>query len=246
MKRDQLKIGDSLNFHSEPEEQLERIVPYSIQNSTEHPDNHTATYIGDGKVFGALANGYKEQSLEEAISAIDTVTVRRYHADTDELTIKQQDGVVKWCYDHQDVPYDYLDIVALLVLMNINDTSWLSFILRKAFSWGLHIVEHEVDAFIAVHNAIAKQILGDSVKANKGLLICSQADYLSKVEGAGVNLKISNHIGREKFDKANGEAIELFRQINQEELMNPNISFFVTPRDIAMCDDLKYMGVLKL
>lgn len=110
----------------------------------------------------------------------------------------------------------------------------------------MHIVEHEVDAFIAVHNAIAKQILGDSVKANKGLLICSQADYLSKVEGAGVNLKISNHIGREKFDKANGEAIELFRQINQEELMNPNISFFVTPRDIAMCDDLKYMGVLKL
>ena len=247
MKVSQLKIGDTFNFHSQPKQDLEKIVPLSIQNLTYHPDNHSGTYLDDNMVIGALAQGYTPLPLEQAIiQGVDTVKVYRYHADRDELTTKQQDGLIRWCYDHQGVPYDYLDIVALAILMEVNDTTWESFILRKIFAWGLTLAEDVINDFVKINKNLLDKIMGQAVKADKGLLICSQAAKLALSEGAGVPLRILNDEGRKKYLPSSGAFYGQFKEINKQDILNPDESFFCTPRDIAMCPDLNYIGTLTL
>jgi hypothetical protein len=257
MKRSDLKIGDSLLFHTEPKSVFDRIVPYGIQQLTKSEYNHVATYIGNGQfadykdlekmgiqyVMGALAGGYTKQTLDEAISDEDRVDVYRYHSDKDELTPDQQKKLVEYALSLEGTPYDFLDIVCLSILMEINNTTWEAMLLSEGFKWVL-------DTFGAdlMESIQQKRKIGDITlqKAQgKGMLICSQADYLTKTKGAGVRMQILNDDAREGYYKATGDVIARYRAVQNEELLNPSIDYFITPRDIAQSPDMFFIGALK-
>jgi Permuted papain-like amidase enzyme, YaeF/YiiX, C92 family len=249
MKINELRVGDSLLMHSEPEGELERIVPYGIQQLTQSEYNHVATYLGDGNCIGALAQGYTKETLQQAILKTDRVDVYRYHADADELTPDQQQKLVNWCLDHQGTPYDYLDIAFLAILCEINDTSWESLLLRKEFEFLIHVETVLIEDFVKANQELCNHIMGQAVADDKGLLICSQAGYLALTEGAGVSLAILNEDGRkdrEKFYASRGSTVTLFKAANKQDLLTPNYSDFITPRDIAECDDLRFIDKLEI
>jgi hypothetical protein len=250
MKPTDLKIGDTLLFHSEPEAELERIVPFGIQQLTKSEYNHVATYLGDGVCIGALAQGYTIQTLQKAILKTDRVDVYRYHADADELTPEQQKKLVKWCLDHEGVPYDYLDIAFLAILCEINDTTWESLILRKEFEFLIHVATIEIEDFIRANKSICDQIMGNAINIGKGLLICSQAGYLALTEGSEVIIRIKDDEERKKSyaDYCNGkyDIVDRYKQINNQDSNNHIISDFVVPRDVALSEDLPFIDKLEM
>ena len=192
MKISDLKIGDIFSFHSEPEAELERIVPYGIQQETVSEYNHSGTHLGNNMVIGALAQGYTPLTIQQAVLPTDRVDVYRYHADADELTPYQQQKLIAWCTDHVGTPYDYPDIIALSLLCEINNTTWESFLLRKGFEFLLHLAEDVIDDWIEEHKTLVEHIMGQAVKTDKGLLMCSKAAFLSLTEGAGVTIRIKD------------------------------------------------------
>ena len=177
MNASQLKIGDTLAFHSEPTDEFGKIVSFSIQHLTNSPFNHIATYAGDG-IYGAIAEGYKKQTLQEAIvKGVDKVSVYRYHADRDELTPEQQQGIIAWCKKYENAPYDYLDILMLAGIMELNDTTWASEVFRTLLSVELKIADAVIMSYIKTYQFFADLLMGGAVNTNNGMLICSRAGY---------------------------------------------------------------------
>ena len=247
MKPEQLKIGDTLAFHSEPVDEFGKIVCYGIQNLTISPFNHIATYTGEGFVYGAISEGYKKQTLQEAcVKGIDTVSVYRYHADRDELTTEQQRGIVAWCKEHENSPYDYLDILALAGIMELNDTTWASEAFRTFLSIQLKIADAVIMSYIKTYQFFAELLLGGAVNTNNGMLICSRAGYQALTVGAGVKVNVLNADARENFYKLNGNIMSRFKQVNLKELIQPDDPAFVTPRDLAMSPDLTLLDTLEI
>jgi|WetSurMetagenome_2_1015567.scaffolds.fasta_scaffold284908_1 hypothetical protein len=241
MKRDQLKIGDSFLFHTEPKNELERIVPYGIQQFTESEYNHAARYLGNGICMGALAEGYTKQTLEEAISSCDRVDVYRYHAYRDEYTPEQQKKLVDYALSLEGTPYDFLDIICLAGLMQINNTTWEAMLLSKGFEWVLDNFGSAVTRFIQKMKIIEKSSL-----LKEGVLMCSQADILVDIKGAGVNIRILNDDARKEYYRNAGDIMTRYRQPMKGELLDPFIDYFVVPRDIAESPDKDFIDTLEI
>ena len=226
MKPEELEIGDSLLFHSEPEDELGRTVVYGIQNLTKSPYNHVATYVGLGQLTEAVAEGYKKHTLTEAISKADKkVAVFRYHADGVEgepLTAEQQVSMVHTAERFLDLPYAFSQIAFLAVLCEVNKVNIPESILAPAFEFFQMLVER-----------------------NKTMLICSEADYRIKNE-AGLQMRIVDENSRYEFYKTSGEITSKYREVKASSLVDNVIADWVTPNDIAMCPDMIYIGDLEL
>jgi hypothetical protein len=246
MKPEQLKIGDTLLFHSQPKDEFGRIVSYGIQHLTQSKYNHVGTYIGNGIVIGALSEGYKKQTIQDAVvKDVDTVSIYRYHCDRDELTPTQQQGLVKWCNDHEGVPYDFADILMLALIMEVNDTSWTSGALRTTLSLGLGITDTIIMGYIKAYQAIAELLMGNALNTNNGMLICSCAGYQALTVGAGVTVDLLNSDARENFYKLNGNISDRFKAVNSKDLLETPVAF-ITPRDIAESPDLTFLDTLEI
>jgi len=255
MKISDLKIGDIFGYHSQPKDEFGQIISYSIQHSTQNKNNHIGICLADAStvdlntskiIIGALSEGFTKQTINDAvISGVDTVTVYRYHADRDELTPTQQQGLVKWCEDHEGCPYDFLDILLLALLMEINDTSWESNALRATLSMGLGIADTIIMGYLKTYKVIADALMGKSVNTNNGMLICSCAGYAALTIGAGVTVNLLNSDARENFYKLNGDISDRFKAVNSKDLLTTPAAF-VTPRDLSMSPDLTDIGILEI
>jgi hypothetical protein len=245
MKIAELKIGDSLLFHSEPATTFEKIISFGIQQITKSPYNHVARYIGDGLFFGAIAEGYRKQTLDEAIAPFDTVDVFRWHADEDELTPEQQQKIVERAKYYEDAPYGYSQIALLALLCEINNTTLASHILTNAFELIENVFEAEVVEFINTQKAIVNQFFGDLNTSSRKMLICSEADYRLDIE-TGLNFRILNDDSRKDYYKATGEILTRYRQSNDEDLLHPSVADFIVPRDIAMSPDKIFIDTLEM
>jgi hypothetical protein len=251
-----LKIGDLLAFHSEPKADFDKIVAFSIQRLTCSPYQHIAICLKDGatakldtnkSIIGAIASGFTPQTLRDAIDpSVDTVHVYRYHATTDGLTPEQQKGLVQWCMDRVGVPYDYLDIIALAIIMELKDTTWLSREFRTILAAYLKIADDAIIEFERAYKFLTDMIMGNAVNLDNGLLICSRAGYEAHTVGAGVPVRILNADARESFYKLNGDISQRFKSVNQKQLLLPNDPAFITPRDLTMSPDYFNLGVLKI
>lgn len=247
MKPQDLRIGDTLLFHSNPTDEFGRIVSYSIQQLTESPFNHVGTYVGGGFIYGAIAEGYKKQTLQEAIiKGVDAVSVYRYHADSNELIPSQQQGLVSWCQAHENCVYDYLDILMLSIVMEFNDVTWTSQALRTLLSVQLKIADTVIMSYIKAYKFFADLLVGGSVNTNNGMLICSEAGFRALTEGAGVTVNLLNSDARENFYKLNGDISNRFKAVKQSELLLPNDPVFVTPRELSMSPDLILLDTLEV
>jgi hypothetical protein len=193
--------------------------------------------------MGALSEGYTKQTLEEAITSEDKVDIYRYHSDKDELTLDQQKKLVDYALSLEGTPYDFMDIVFLAILMEINNTTWEEMLLSKAFKWILDTFGSDVNKFLGKLNIIQSNSLNKG--KDKGLLICSQAGYLLYTKGAGVPIRILNDDAREQYYKATGNVIDRYRATQKDELLTPEIDYFIVPRDIAESPDMFIIGELE-
>jgi uncharacterized protein YycO len=222
MKVSDLQPCDALLYHTEGE-----FVCEAIQELTDSEYNHVATYMGDGFVAEAIADGYKKRTLQESISEDDKwVDVYRYHGDGIDVPLAtwQVGTVLKNVNRYLDVgtKYGYSQIAFLAVLSQLNDQSLEGQLLRQA-----------------------SEELQKMIEDGKQQLICSEADYRVKTE-AGLIYRILNDDARKTYYHAGGDILERYKATSGQDLSNPTIADWVTPRDIAESPDNIFIDTLEL
>ena len=241
MRQSEMIFGDNILFHTEPPKQLEQIIPYGIQYFTKSPWNHIEKYLGNGMSIGALSEGIKIHTLREAISPYDSVRIVRYHGDGvggAGYTQAQCQAIMQRALYYKDAPYAYAQIPMLMLLCELNNTSWEEKIMILAFEHIENIIETDVMAFIKKAKVTADQFFGNLKTTSDKMLICSELVLRLDTED-GIPIRILNDASRGQYYKAEatGDILDKYRQTNKDELVNPLIEDFVTPRDMAMTPD---------